>query len=272
MTYNEQFGQLSVVGIGPGDDCFIAPAAHAVLQKADSIAGYSKYIQLVKHLIGNKDIIQTGMTGEIERVRAAIDAAQTGKHVALISSGDAGVYGMLSLVYQVLEEMGWTEGNNPNLEVIPGISAVNSCAALSGSPLGDDYCCISLSDLLTPWDSIRKKIRLAAEADFVIGFYNPASKRRRAQIAEAREILLNSRLDTTPVALITSAYRNAQKVVITDIEHFLEFEIGMNTTVIIGSSQTYVFDNKLVTPRGYSNKYSWDGEIIEGQQRGVSLK
>ena len=272
MSETENFGQLSVIGIGPGGDDLIAPKALAAIAEADMVVGYTTYIKLVKHLVKDKEVIRTGMTEEIGRARAAIEEAQAGKKVALVSSGDAGVYGMLSLVFQVLEEMGWSEGQNPVLNVIPGISAINSCASLVGSPLGHDYCCISLSDLLTPWDSIRKKIRCAADADFVIGFYNPASGRRQKQIVEAKEIVREFRPGTTPVALVKSAYRKQETVVITDLDNFLDYEIGMNTTVLVGSSTTYIFDNKLVTPRGYTNKYTWDGEVIEGQKKGVSLR
>ncbi|NQZ59315.1 MAG: precorrin-3B C(17)-methyltransferase, partial [Lentisphaeraceae bacterium] len=184
---NETRGLLSVVGIGPGGDDHITPKALAAIVDADMVIGYTTYIRLVKHLIKDKDIIRTGMTEEIARARAAIEEAQKGKKVTLISSGDAGVYGMCGLVFQVLQEMGWTRDQNPQLNIVPGISALNSCGSLVGAPLGHDFCGISLSDLLTPWPSIRKKINCAADADFVIGLYNPASGRRTRQIVEAKE-------------------------------------------------------------------------------------
>lgn len=271
MPENEITGCLTVIGIGPGSDRHITPIALDAIAAADTVIGYSTYIRLVKHLVKGKNVIRTGMTEEIERARAAIEEAKSGRKVCLVSSGDAGVYGMLSLVYQVLEEMEWKEGDSPVLEVLPGISAINSCAALVGAPLGHDYCCISLSDLLTPWPSIVRKIECAAEADFIIGFYNPASGRRQRQIVEAKEILMKFRPGATPVSIVKSAYRRQQEIVLSDLDNFLKYEIGMNSTVIVGSTQTYIYDGKMITPRGYSNKYSWKGEIHEGQTKARSL-
>lgn len=264
-------GTLSVVGIGPGHESYIAPRALEAIAQADMIVGYSTYIRLVRHLIKDKDVIRTGMTEEIGRARAAIDEARKGRSVAVVSSGDAGVYGMCSLIFQVLQEDGWTRDQNPELRIIPGISAINSCASLVGAPLGHDFCAISLSDLLTPWPTIRKKIDRAADADFVIGLYNPASGRRQRQIVEAQEIITQYRRGTTPVAIIKSAYRRQQNVVLSNLGNFLEYEIGMNTTVIVGSTQTILYDGFMVTPRGYTNKYSWDGKVHAGQQPARSL-
>ena len=264
-------GLLSVVGIGPGHDDLIAPKALEAIAAADLVVGYSTYIKLVKHLLKDKDIVRTGMTEEIARARAAIDEARKGRKVTVISSGDAGVYGMLSLIFQVLQEDGWTRDANPELRIVPGISAINSCASLVGAPLGHDFCAISLSDLLTPWPSIRKKIDRAADADFIIGLYNPASGRRQRQIVEAQEIIAKYRPGTTPVAIVKSAYRKQQSAVVSDLDNFLDYEIGMNTTVIVGSNQTIVYDGFMVTPRGYTNKYTWDGEVLEGQQPARSL-
>lgn len=270
-TAEEVRGVLSVVGIGPGHQDFIAPKALEAIAEADMVVGYTTYIRLVRHLIKDKDVIRTGMTEEIGRARAAIDEARQGRRVTVVSSGDAGVYGMCSLIFQVLQENGWTRDQNPELRIIPGISAVNSCASLVGAPLGHDFCAISLSDLLTPWPTIRKKIDRAADADFVIGLYNPASGRRQRQIVEAQEIISGYRPGTTPVALVKSAYRKQQNVVLSDLNNFLDYEIGMNTTVIVGSTQTIVYDGFMVTPRGYTNKYGWDGKVRAGQQPARSL-
>ena len=264
-------GILSVVGIGPGSDEHVTPKALEAIAEADMVVGYTTYIKLVKHLLKDKQVIKTGMTEEIGRAKAAIEEAQSGKKVTLISSGDAGVYGMCGLVFQVLKEIGWTRDKNPELRIIPGISAINSCASLVGAPLGHDFCAISLSDLLTPWPSIRKKLDRAADADFIIGLYNPASGRRTRQIVEAKEIISKYRPGNTPVALVKSAYRHQQNIVMTDLDNFLDFEIGMNTTVIVGSTQTFIFDGFMVTPRGYTNKYTWDGEVLEGQTPARSL-
>jgi precorrin-3B C17-methyltransferase len=216
-------------------------------------------------------VVKTGMTAEIGRARAAVERARAGAKVAIISSGDAGVYGMAGLVFQVLQEIGWRRGQSPELRLIPGITALNSTASLVGAPLGHDFCAISLSDLLTPWSVIARRIDAAASADFVIGLYNPASGRRQRQIVEAQEIIRRYRDGATPVALIKSAYRKLQTVELSDLDNFLEFEIGMLTTVLVGSSNTFVFEGHMITPRGYTNKYHWDGEAIPGQTPGRSL-
>lgn len=178
------------------------------------------------------------------------------KKVAVISSGDAGVYGMAGLVYEVLIEKGWKEETGVSVEVIPGISAINSCASLLGAPIMHDACTISLSDHLTPWNLIEKRIEAAAQADFVVTLYNPKSGRRTRQIQEAQRILLKYRSPATPVGLVKSAYRDSEKIVITDLEHMLDYEIGMLTTVVIGNSSTFLYDNKIITPRGYQRKYT----------------
>ncbi len=262
---------LSIVGIGPGAAEHTSPAALAAIREADLVVGYVTYIKLVRHLTEGKEIVKTGMTEEIGRARAAVERARAGAKVALISSGDAGVYGMAGLVFEVLRDIGWKRGDSPELRIVPGITALSSCASLVGAPLGHDFCAISLSDLLTPWPVIVKRLEAAASADFVIGLYNPASGRRTRQIVEAHDIIARHRPGTTPVALVKSAYRKLEQTILTDVDHFLEYEIGMLTTVIVGSSNTFVFEGYMVTPRGYTNKYTWDGEAIEGQTPGRSL-
>lgn len=269
---NEKKGVLSVVGIGPGAHDHITPAALAAIQEADLVIGYRTYMLLVRALIKNKERIQTGMTEEIARARLAVERAKAGEKVALISSGDAGVYGMAGLVFEVLREIGWKRDDSPELRIIPGATALNSCASLVGAPLCHDSCMISLSDLLTPWAVIEKRIDAAASADFVIGLYNPASGRRQRQIVRAQEILLKYRPPSTPVALVKSAYRFRQSVILTNLAEMLDYEIGMLTTVLIGSTQSYVYEGYMVTPRGYRNKYSLDGQIHEGQEAGISLR
>lgn len=268
----EQNGTLSLVGIGPGAAEHISPAALAAIREADMVVGYRTYMLLVRALIKGKETIKTGMTEEITRARAAVDQAKSGKKVVLISSGDAGVYGMANLVFDVLRDMGWKRGESPDLRIIPGMTALNSCASLVGAPLGHDSCMISLSDLLTPWPVIEQRIEAAASADFVIGLYNPASGRRQRQIVRAQEIIQKYRPGTTPVALVKSAYRFRQDIKLTDLDHMLDYEIGMLTTVLIGSSQTYVYEGYMVTPRGYHNKYQWDGQVRDGQTPGESLR
>ncbi|MFT3924353.1 MAG: precorrin-3B C(17)-methyltransferase [Myxococcales bacterium] len=268
---SESQGVLYVVGIGPGAEEHTTPAALRAIADADLIVGYSTYIKLVKPLIEGKEVVRTGMTEEIGRARAAVERARGGAKVAIISSGDAGVYGMASLVFQVLQEVGWTRGQSPELRVIPGMTALNSCASLVGAPLGHDFCSISLSDLLTPWSVIARRIEAAASADFVIGLYNPASGRRQRQIVEAQQIIRRHRPGSTPVALVKSAYRKLQTTELSDLDSFLDFEIGMLTTVLIGSSNSFVFEGFMVTPRGYTNKYTWQGETLPGQRPAHSL-
>jgi precorrin-3B C17-methyltransferase len=264
-------GVLSIVGIGPGSEDHTTPAALRAIKEADLIVGYTTYIRLVRPLIVGKEVVKTGMTEEIGRARAAVERARDGAKVAIISSGDAGVYGMAGLVFQVLQEIGWKRGDSPELRLIPGITALNSTASLVGAPLGHDFCAISLSDLLTPWPAIARRIEAAASADFVIGLYNPASGRRQRQIVEAQQIIRRHREGATPVALVKSAYRKLQHVELSDLDSFLEFEIGMLTMVLIGSSNTFVFEGHMITPRGYTNKYTWDGDAIAGQTPGRSL-
>ena len=264
-------GILYVVGIGPGAQDHATPAALKAIAESQLVVGYTTYIKLVRHLLEGKDIVKTGMTEEIGRARAAIERARDGATVSLISSGDAGVYGMAGLVFQVLKEMGWKRGDSPELRLIPGMTALNSCASLVGAPLVHDSCSISLSDLLTPWSVIERRIEAAASADFVIGLYNPASGRRTRQIVDAQAIIRRHREASTPVALVKSAYRDMEQVVLTDLANFLDYEIGMLTTVIIGSSNTFMFEGYMVTPRGYTNKYSFDGAVLPGQRPGFSL-
>jgi precorrin-3B C17-methyltransferase len=268
---NDSKGILYVVGIGPGAQDHATPAALKAIAESQLVVGYTTYIKLVRHLLEGKEIVKTGMTEEIGRARAAIERARDGATVSLISSGDAGVYGMAGLVFQVLKEMGWKKGDSPELRLVPGMTALNSCASLVGAPLVHDSCSISLSDLLTPWSVIEKRIEAAASADFVIGLYNPASGRRTRQIVDAQAIIRRHREGNTPVALVKSAYREMEQVVLTNLDTFLDYEIGMLTTVIIGSSHTFMFEGYMVTPRGYTNKYRFDGAVLPGQRPGFSL-
>lgn len=249
-------GKLFVIGFGPGSFAHITQRAREAIEESDVIIGYSTYVELIRGLLTDQEIVSTGMTEEVSRAREAVRQAEAGKKVAVISSGDAGVYGMAGLVYEVLVEKGWTEATGVPLEVIPGISAINSCAALLGAPIMHDACTISLSDHLTPWELIARRIEAAGMADFVIALYNPRSGRRTRQIVEAQRILLQYRSPDTPVGIVKSAYREREHVVVTTLEHMLEHEIGMLTTVIIGNSSTFVYDGKMITPRGYQRKYT----------------
>ncbi len=264
-------GILYLVGIGPGAKEHCTPAALAAIADAEIVVGYGTYLSLVRHLLDGKEVVRSGMTEEIGRARVAVERSRNGAKVALISSGDVGVYGMAGLVFEVLRQIEWKRDESPELRIVPGITALSSCASLLGAPLIHDFCAISLSDLLTPWAVIARRIEAAASADFVIGLYNPASGRRTRQIVDAHQIIARHRDGATPVGLVKSGYRKLQQVVLTDLDHFLEYEIGMLTTVLIGSSNTFVFEGNMVTPRGYSNKYNWDGTARPGQKPGRSL-
>ncbi|MBS4190788.1 precorrin-3B C(17)-methyltransferase [Bacillus sp. FJAT-49705] len=249
-------GKIFVVGFGPGDREHITKRAVDALQQSDCIIGYKTYVDLIEPLVTAKTIVSTGMTEEVSRAQDAIKKAEAGNIVSVISSGDSGVYGMAGLVYEVLIEMGWIEKEGIEVEIVPGISAINSCGSLLGAPVMHDSCTISLSDHLTPWPVIEKRIEAAAMADFVIALYNPKSGRRTRQIVEAQKILLKYRSPETPVGLVKSAYREKQNVVLTTLAEMLEHDIGMLTTVIIGNSSTFFYDNKIITPRGYQRKYT----------------
>ncbi|MFX3623846.1 MAG: precorrin-3B C(17)-methyltransferase [Ectobacillus sp.] len=249
-------GKLLIIGFGPGSFKHITERAREAIQESDMIIGYKTYVDLIEGLLTKQQIISTGMTEEVSRAQEAVKQAERGRKVAVISSGDAGVYGMAGLVYEVLIEKGWKKETGVEVEVIPGISAINSCASLLGAPVMHDACTISLSDHLTPWSLIEKRIEAAAQADFVIALYNPKSGRRTRQIAEAQRILLQYRSPNTPVGLVKSAYRDRQSVVMTNLKEMLEHEIGMLTTVIIGNSSTFFYDDLMITPRGYQRKYT----------------
>lgn len=215
------------------------------------VVGYSRYLDNVSDLTAGKEIISSGMTKEADRCRAALQKAASGKKVALVSSGDAGIYGMAGLALELMKE----ENIKVRIEVIPGVSAAMAAAAQLGAPLMLDYANISLSDLLTPWELIRKRLEAAASADFVTALYNPKSKKRVDQLAEAAEIFRKHRPGSTPVGICTSVgYEGEEKIVISNLDHFLEHEIGMMTIIIIGNSETWFDGMWMVTPRGYKGK------------------
>ncbi len=226
-------------------------AACEVLEKAEVIIGYKTYLELIPDFLAGKEVISSEMMKEVERCRIALTAAESGKNVALVSGGDPGIYAMAGLVYELAKETACT----CRIEIIPGLAAINSCAARLGAPLMHDFAAISLSDLLTPWEVIEKRLAAAAAADFVTAIYNPRSKRRTDQIVRAREIFLAHRLPSTPVGIVTAATRDNETIVVTSLEKMLTSEIGMQSTVIIGNSQTYTWNDLMITPRGYRGKY-----------------
>ncbi|MFE5321310.1 precorrin-3B C(17)-methyltransferase [Paenibacillus sp. NPDC056579] len=254
-------GKLLIIGFGPGSFEHITKRAREAIEESEVIIGYNTYVDLIRGLLTDQEIVRTGMTEEVSRAQEAVRQAEAGKKVAVISSGDAGVYGMAGLVYEVLMEKGWRREGGVEVEIIPGISAINSSASLLGAPVMHDACTISLSDHLTPWELIARRVEAAAQADFVIALYNPRSGRRTRQIVETQRILLKYRSAETPVGIVKSAYRDRQHVVLTNLRDMLDHDIGMLTTVIIGNASTTVYDGLMITPRGYQRKYTLGAEV-----------
>ena len=241
--------KLYVIGIGPGGADQMTPRARQAIEHSDIIAGYTTYIDLVRPLIGDKEILQTPMKKEIDRCKLARDAALTGKTVSMICSGDAGVYGMAGLMYEVCEQH-----PDMDIEVIPGITAACGGAAVLGAPLIHDFAVISLSDLLTPWEKIQKRLDFAAQADFCICLYNPSSHKRADYLQKACDILLKSKSPETPCGTVRNIGRDGECGEIYTLAQLRDTKVDMFTTVFIGNSQTRVINGKLVPPRGYENK------------------
>lgn len=273
MNTTQATGKIMLVGIGPGSVGHMTQRAREAIAEADVVVGYVTYIKLVADLIEGKEVVRKGMTEELDRAVTALEAARSGKKVALISSGDAGVYGMAGPTYEVLFQAGWTPEDAVQVEIVPGASALNACAALVGAPLTHDFCAISLSDLLTPWPVIARRLDAVAMADFVVALYNPKSGRRTRQIVEAQRLFLRHRRPDTPVAIVKSAYRRRQNIEFRTLDTMCEADIGMLSTVLIGNSHTFVRDGLMVTPRGYANKYDIEqgGEARDGERPGRSL-
>lgn len=249
-------GGLFIVGIGPGDEKNMTLWAREHIEESEVVIGYKTYIDLIEHLVTGKEVISFGMHEEIKRASLAVKKAKEGKKVSIVSSGDAGIYGIAALVYEMLFNEGWNPGKEPSVKVIPGVTAASACAALVGSPLSSDFAVISMSDLLVPWETIERRIRAAAEGDFVIVIYNPVSKRRNWQLKRARDIIAEYRSPKTPVAIVKNAFRKGQTVEITTLDEMMNSKnLGMHTTIIVGNSTTKCKDGILLTPRGYSSKY-----------------
>jgi cobalt-precorrin 5A hydrolase/precorrin-3B C17-methyltransferase len=253
-------GKLFLVGIGPGNPEHMTFKAREAIDRSEVVIGYKTYIKLIEPYLRQKEVIATGMGAEVERVKTAISLAKKGKIVSLVSSGDTGIYGMAGLVGEILSQR---PVDGLDIEVIPGVPLLAAGATLLGAPITGDFVTISLSDYLVPWKEIRRRLKLAAQGNFVIVLYNPKSKNRKHQLAETREIILQYRPPSTPVGIVTNAYRQKQEVVITDLEHMFDYEIGMNTIIIIGNSATFIIAHWMVTPRGYQAKYDLAGESTQ---------
>jgi cobalt-precorrin 5A hydrolase/precorrin-3B C17-methyltransferase len=251
QEYIGRSGQLWLVGTGPGELTQITPAAQTAISQADVVIGYTLYVEMVSALLRPGQIVEAlPITQERQRAERAIELAQWGLTVAVISSGDCGIYGMAGLVLEQLQQQGW-DGKTPDVQVFPGISALQAAASKVGAPLMHDFCAISLSDLLTPWNVIEQRLTAAAQADFVTALYNPRSQTRTHQIETAQQIFLKYRDSNTPVALVRAAYRSDEQITLTTLEKLLDKPIDMLTTVIIGNRSTQLYANKMITPRGY---------------------
>lgn len=239
-------GKVYVVGIGPGGAEWITPQARAAMDRADVLCGYTVYLDLVRPLFPDKEVYTTPMRQELDRCRRALEAASRGKTVALMCSGDAGVYGMASPLLELAPEFPEAE-----VEVVPGITAALSGAALLGAPMGHDFCVISLSDLLTPWEVIEKRLIYAAEGDFAICLYNPASKKRADYLRRACDILLRVKPPETVCGWVRNIGRAGEEARLLTLTELREERVDMFTTVFIGSSATQNIAGRMVTPRGY---------------------
>jgi precorrin-3B C17-methyltransferase len=258
-------GRLYVVGVGPGHHDHMTFRARQVIEESQIIIGYETYVSLIEDLIGGKEVYRYPMTQEVDRANQAIEFAEKGRIVSLVSSGDPGIYGMVGLIYEILADKKWNNQNGIYVECVPGVSSLNSCSALIGSPLMTDFAVVSMSDLLVPWEIIVKRVEAAALGDYVTVIYNPASKRRIHQLKDTRDIFLRYRKPETPVAIVKGAFRESQKVVVTTLEKLLEYDemLGMITTVIIGNSSTFNYNGLMINPRGYKSKYDLVSETTK---------
>ena len=237
-------GKLYVIGIGPGGLEHMTLRAKEAIEESNIIVGYNKYIDMINPLVEDKELFSTGMRGEESRCRKALELSKENNIVALISTGDSGIYGMAGLILQMKE--------NENVEIIPGVTASSAAGSVVGAPLMHDNCNISLSDLMTPYNLIKKRVRNAADADMIISLYNPRSKGRPHFLWEAIEIIKEYRKLSTPVAVVRHALRDGQEYKLFTLENFDEEVVDMFSIVIIGNSQSFIKEGKFITPRGYN--------------------
>ena len=238
--------KLWIIGLGPGGGADLTGRARAALEESDVIVGYTVYIDLIRAEFGHKELLTTPMRKEQERCEMALELADSGKTVAMVCSGDPGVYGMAGLCYELAPR--WPE---VVLKVVPGITAACGGAAVLGAPLMHDFCLISLSDLMTPWEKIEKRLRAAGEADFVLCLYNPSSHKRKDYLRRACEILLERKSPETPCGYVREIGRDGEAATVLTLGELQDAQVDMFTTVFIGNAQTQVIGGKLVTPRGY---------------------
>ena len=240
--------KLYIVGIGPGAADEMTVRALKTLENAEVIAGYGVYTDLIRPLFPEKEYLITPMRKETERCQMAIDAAMSGKTVAMISSGDAGVYGMACLIYELAQDY-----QELDIEVVPGVTAALSGASVLGAPLGHDFAIISLSDLLTPWKKIEKRLEAASEADLCVAIYNPSSHKRTDYLMKACDIMLRHASPETVCGVVRNIARDGEEMHVMTLKELREYKADMFTTVFVGNSQTRMINGKMVTPRGYRN-------------------
>lgn len=249
--------KITVIGIGPGHEGDMTSRAIEALRNADIVVGYNYYIPFISHLLKeDAEVVKNGMKQEQKRIEKAVEIAEGGRDVCVISSGDSGIYGMAPLVYEMLKE----KGVDAEVEVIPGISAFQKAASLFGAPIGHDFCVISLSDLMTPWAVIEKRIKAAIDADFVTAVYNPKSTGRYWELYRLKELFLQGRGAETPVGYVRQAGRDEETVKVTTLRDFDPEDVDMFTVVIIGNSQSYQWQGHIITPRGYYRDEAQDAE------------
>jgi precorrin-3B C17-methyltransferase len=253
MSQSRSHGKLYIVGIGPGGIEHLTKKATDMLLGSEYIIGNGTYLDQIQDIIQDKKIIRSGMGGEVERARKAVELGKD-HIVSIISGGDANVYGMAGIVLEVAQKTGDIE-----IEVIPGVTAISAAASLLGAPLINDFAIISLSDLLTPQKMIDQRLKSASEADFVIAVYNPKSRSRKDNFGRAMEIIRKYRSENTPVGIVKSATREGEAVIATTLGSLMGYDdiIDMSTIVLIGNSESRLWKNRIITPRGYQRKYEY---------------
>ncbi len=255
--------KLYIVGIGPGHPDFMTVAAQQAILESKYIIGNTTYLDQIKPLLPGKKVITSSMGEEIARARHALELASGGNTVSIISGGDAGVYGMAGIVLEIAEKEGAGADKDADastqIQVIPGVTAANAAASIIGSPITSDFASISLSNLLTPWEDIEKRISGAAASDFVIVLYNPKSRNRNTNFGRCIEIVKRYRSGSVPVGLVKNAYRDDMRAVVTTLERVLDYDdfVDMHTTAIIGNSESRIWGERIITPRGYHRKYDY---------------
>lgn len=249
--------KLYIVGIGPGHPDLMTVAAQQAIMESDYVIGNTTYLNQIEPLLPEKLVITSSMGEEIARARHALELTSGGNTVSIISGGDAGVYGMAGIVLEIAEKDG--AGAGTKIQVIPGVTAANAAASILGSPITSDSASISLSDLLTPWEDIEKRVAAAAASDFVIILYNPKSRNRNTNFVRCIEIVRRHKSGSVPVGLVKNAFRGEESAVVTTLENVLDYDdfVDMHTIAIIGNSESRIWGERIITPRGYHRKYDY---------------